>query len=458
MYILPQEYESEYIKGLENYLHDLLYPIQTIGKRVNFVNLIEAVCYNVENLARKTIVAYLEKLDKDFKESKLRKDRYYVKDYRARTLVTMFGEITYSRTIYVDKDSNERYVYVDEKMGIDKYIRYANDVRSYAYEAYADENSMIKVGKELGSLIHCKFSLKKNDEYYLSRQTIFNFLKMKPVHYSPESKKEAERIFLLLDEKYIGCQDLGKKIMSKVCLIYEDVVKSNRNKLLNKTYLSSSSNEFKYDLLTYLDEIYDLDSLKEIYFMSDGGTWIKEVFNEIRLPNVNCIKCLDEFHGNRALSNIVEDYNARSIVQYYIQRKDLESFKKSIKHFVTDESDQADYKYLINNFKELSNMYHSPGPCAMEQVISHHIASEFSSVPKAYSSKNIDRYLSMRDNYRNGINMKELFLQAKENDNKEIEIIPVNKTQLNFSIFDKKSDIPYYDTTNINGKLLFTPF
>lgn len=458
MFILPQEYESEYITKLEVFLHDLLYPIQTKGVRTNFVNLIEAVCYNVENLARKTIVAYLEKLDKDFKESKLRKERYYVKYCRPRTLVTMFGEITYHRTIYIDKDNGDRYTYVDEKMGIDKYIRYTNDVRCYAYEAYSDENSMIKVGKELGNLIHCKFSLKKNDEYALSRQTIFNFLKMKPVHYSPEGKKEAERIFLLLDEKYIGCQDLGKKIMSKVCLIYEDIARSSRNKLLNKTYISSSSNEFKTDLLTYLDEIYDLDKLKEIYFMSDGGTWIKEVFNEIKLPNVEIIKCLDEFHGNRSLSNIVEDYNARSICQYYIQRKDLESFKKSIKHFVKNESDKADYKYLINNFLELSNMYDAPGPCAMEQVISHHIASEFSSVPKAYSSKNIERYLSMRDNYRNGINMKELYLQAKENDNKKVQIIPVNKTQLNFSIFDRKSDIPYYDTTNLNGKPLFTPY
>lgn len=458
MYILPQEYETEYIKGLETYLHDLLYPIESQGKRVNFVNLIETVCYNTENLARKIIVTYLEKLDIEFKNSKLRKDRYYVKDYRPRTLITMFGEITYYRTIYVSKDSNERYIYVDEKMGIGRYIHYTNDVRCYAYEAYCDENSMIKVGKELGYLIHCKFSLKKNNEYALSRQTIFNFLKTKPVHYVPKDKKQSERIFLLLDEKYIGCQDLGKKIMSKVCLIYENIIKSNRNKLVNKTYLSSSSNEFKYDLLTYLDEIYDLDSLKEIYFMSDGGIWIKEVFNEIKLPNVECIKCLDEFHGNRALSNIIEDYNARSIAQYYIQRKDLESFKKSIKHFVIDESDEADYKYLINNFNELSNMYDAPGPCAMEQVISHHIASEFSSVPKAYSSKNIDRYLSMRDNYRNGINMKQLYLQAKENDNKDIQIIPVNKAQLNFSIFDSKSDLPYYETSDLKGKLLFTPY
>ena len=86
MLMLPQEYESEYISKLEVNLHDLLYPIQTEGKRSNFINLIEAVCYNIENLGRKVIISFLEKMDAEFKNSKERKDKYYVKDYRPRTL------------------------------------------------------------------------------------------------------------------------------------------------------------------------------------------------------------------------------------------------------------------------------------------------------------------------------------------------------------------------------------
>ena len=160
MFILPQEYQNEYIKELERYLHDLLYTLQIKGKAINFAKLIEAVSYNSENLARQAIVAYLEKMDLDFKQSKIRKDRYYVKDYLPRTIVCMFGELTYNRTIYLDKDTGERFIYVDEKMGIWPRIRYTQDVRAYAYECYSDENSMIKVGKELDSLIHSKFSLR----------------------------------------------------------------------------------------------------------------------------------------------------------------------------------------------------------------------------------------------------------------------------------------------------------
>ena len=78
-----------------------------------------------------------------------------------------------------EKTSKKRsyYCYVDEKLGISKYIRYTNDVACYAAEAYSDENSMIKIGKELGNIIHAKFSLKDNREYAIPRQTICNLMK-----------------------------------------------------------------------------------------------------------------------------------------------------------------------------------------------------------------------------------------------------------------------------------------
>ena len=48
---------------------------------------------------------------------------------------------------------------------------------SYVAEAYADENSMIKIGNEVGNLIHAKFSLKDNRDYAIPRQTVYNLMK-----------------------------------------------------------------------------------------------------------------------------------------------------------------------------------------------------------------------------------------------------------------------------------------
>ena len=458
MFILPQEYQSLYIKELESYLHDLLFTFQLKGEAINFAKLIEAISYNTENLARQTIVSYLEKMDRDFKESKIRKDRYYVKDRLPRTLVCMFGEFTYERTIYIDKDTGERFIYVDQKMGIRPKIRYCEDVRSYAYECYSDENSMIKVGKELGNLIHSKFCLKRNDDYALSRQTIYNFLKTKPVHYVKEEKKKISRLFILMDEKFIGCQDRENKIMARAAMVYEEVTrKGKKNILKGKTFFSSSDKDFGYNLLTYLDEIYELDSIKELYLMGDGGSWIREAFDNLELPGVRQIRCIDKFHAYRALYDLCKDFTYYQIAVYYISRNDKDSFKKAIAGFVRSDKDKDNYKYLINHFDEAVNMYYALGPCAMEQCICHHLMSQFTSVPKAYSSENIERYLYMRDNYRNGINMKKLYFEAMSRQKEDRPITVINASQLNFSIFDRGSDIPYYSTANLRGKMRFLP-
>ena len=130
--------------------------------------------------------------------------RYYVAYTGPRTIVTMYGEITYTRTLYKDRLDGSYYCYVDEKMGISKYIRYTNDVACYAAEAYADENSMSKIGIEIGNLIHAKFSLKDNRDYAIPRQTIYNLMKRsKEIRIEPISEKKViDDIYILTDEKY----------------------------------------------------------------------------------------------------------------------------------------------------------------------------------------------------------------------------------------------------------------
>ena len=68
---------------------------------------------------------------------------------------------------------------------------------------------MIKVGEEVGNLIYSKFSLSNNKKYALPRQTVYNLIKRsKEVRTLPNKEvKSIDDIYLLLDEKYIPCQD-----------------------------------------------------------------------------------------------------------------------------------------------------------------------------------------------------------------------------------------------------------
>ena len=171
-------------------LDELIKPLLIPSNGFTFPKLIEEFAYISENYVRNKMIEFFEYIDYQFRYSQGRTENYYVKDYKPRTIITMYGEITYHRTIYTNRLTGKRYTYVDERLGIDKRIRYTNDVAAYVTEAYSDENSMIKVGIEAGNLIHCKFSLKDNRIFAIPRQTVSNLMKrVKEIRIRPEDDK-----------------------------------------------------------------------------------------------------------------------------------------------------------------------------------------------------------------------------------------------------------------------------
>lgn len=105
-------------------------------------------------LGRSVMRKVLEEMDRKFRDSPGRSDRYYVKHTRFRTMMTLLGEVTYRRTEYIDRTSGTPYIYVDEKIGLMQRQRYGCDVQARAYELYSNQNSMIKVGEVLGAMIN----------------------------------------------------------------------------------------------------------------------------------------------------------------------------------------------------------------------------------------------------------------------------------------------------------------
>ena len=455
-----------HINNLETYLKDMLLPQASKGDGLTWPKLIESMCKKTEEEIRNQLVEYLEEMDRKFRYSEDRLNKYYVKNTRKRTLVTMYGEITFRRTEYINLSTKKSYCYVDDKLGIDSRIRYTNDVAAYCFEAYADENSMIKVGKEVGNLIHAKFSLDKNDDYAIPRQTIQRMLKrVKATYIKPlQEKKRVEDIYILMDEKYLPDHNdpnkpgsKKKKKMTKVAMVVEGLDTSNkRHKYLGVSFCSLYKGDFSLRLLEHLNDRYDLEYLKHIHILADGGTWIKTVSDEISVPNAKLTKYLCKFHFHQALNRIfpIKDiYDLAIDYIYHDKQEDLyELFNatlKSIKEELNintkeDEESSSRYtnlknniNYIKNNYSEIMNMISLENMnCAMEQCISHHICSEFSNVPKVYSGDNLNLYLSMRDNYRNKENIKMIYLLALNDANSDSECTYINKKIMDFSIVE----------------------
>lgn len=455
-----------HINNLETYLKDMLLPQASKGDAITWPRLIESMCKKTEEEIRNQLVEYLEEMDRKFRYSEDRLNKYYVKNTRKRTLITMYGEITFRRTQYINLSTKKPYCYVDDKLGIDSRIRYTNDVAAYCFEANADENSMIKVGKEVGNLIHAKFSLDKNDDYAIPRQTIQRMLKrVKATYIKPlQEKKKVEDIYILMDEKYLPDHNdpnksgsKKKKKMTKVAMVVEGLDTSNkRHKYLGVSFCSLYKGDFSLRLLEHLNDRYDLEYLKHIHVLADGGTWIKTVSDEIIVPNAKLRKYLCKFHFHQALNRIFtckDIYDLAIDYIYHDKQEDLyELFNatlKSVKEELNintkeDEESSTRYtnlkkniNYIKNNYSEIMNMISLGNMnCAMEQCISHHICSEFSNVPKVYSGDNLNLYLSMRDNYRNKENIKMIYLLGLNDADSDSECTYINKKIMDFSIVE----------------------
>ena len=192
----------------------------------NYVDIISNVNIFLRNQGVTILKNILEKMDSEFRNAPYRTIRYYVKNTRPRTIITVFGELTYLRTEYQDRHTKEQFCYVDRKLGLEKRYRFDPCICSMVYEQYANSNSMIKVGVNIGNIIHgdiTNFENRKTN--YVSRQMIFNILnrikKISPIN--KVSDNTPDTLYIMADEKFIPLQqeniDDNKKVKQMVKVI-----------------------------------------------------------------------------------------------------------------------------------------------------------------------------------------------------------------------------------------------
>ena len=91
--------------------------------------------------------------------------------------------------------------------------------------------------------------------------------------------------------------------------------------------------------------------------------------------------------------------------------------------------------YILNNWKNILNLYKYELSCPMESQISHNLAYLFTSRPKGYSLKTLNKLLKIRLLFKNNENIKLLYLN---NFNKKT-IIKYKQPYLNFDIYNNSN-------------------
>lgn len=426
-----QDFAENFIRNIEKYVDKLFE-----GEKKDISELIEIMQQDMNKLGRDALAHVLEKMDKEIMESKERKKAWNIqaRDMN-KTLITNFGEVKYQRTYYASKNSKDtNYTYlVDDIFGIKRYQRLDKGLELDLVEK-AEEYSYQKAADMASKVVP------------LSRQTTLNKLKKlgkienraTDEKLEDKEKKKLKYLYIEADEDHISIQkkspnekekDKSKNKVTKLVYVHEGR-QGARNKLINAKYFSgiyNKSEDLWEEVLSYIDDNYDMDHIETIFLAGDGANWIKTGLKEIQKTKY----ILDRYHLNKYVlmatshcpkkrSNLWLGLNQAKIKWV---RSTFKILSKKAKNKEQKERVKEARSYIYSNWAGIENYVNAPNAegCSAEGHVSHVLASRMSSRPLAWSEDGADRMARLRVFKYNG-GKKDDLLKLYEHKEKEKRI------------------------------------
>lgn len=338
--------------------------------------------------------SFLNYFDEQFKKSKDRKQEYYFKQTRTRTLITSLGMITIHSSSYIHKQSKQYYVPLRDILHLDPYQRTTNEAE-YQLVKYAMDENMCHAAK------HALRNIQ------VSRSTVSNKIKkLNGSIHEPICKtdNQPDILYIEMDEIHANLQQGGNRICP--CAIVHEGYEENfvkRKKLKNIRYFASAKLSYA-DLwnviFDYVDKKYDIDKFKNIFISGDGASGIKNYSN--CFPNALFV--LDKFHYIKKHLNYIfkDDTFLKRIADDYLRHDLIDDFKQLVSSQITKYPDQEKYmkqhrNYLINNLDGIKNQHHTDYHvhCSMEGHVNQAFARYITSSPYGFSLQGLDNKLKL---------------------------------------------------------------
>ena len=107
MNIILQNYKNLITELIKNYfiekIDNIIVDFDDNGNINNYINLLSSFDNNMSKFMCYALKNLLEEIDKNYCKSLERKRKYHIKYKTSRTILTIFGEITYYRYFYKSK-------------------------------------------------------------------------------------------------------------------------------------------------------------------------------------------------------------------------------------------------------------------------------------------------------------------------------------------------------------------
>ena len=377
-----------------------------------------------------------EEMDEQIRNSGLRSRDWTVVRRDRKPMLTSIGEISYNKTLYINKKTGERTYLLDRILGLEEKARMTEDAEAEMLKETVQ--SSYRKGGECASILGS-----------ISKGTVKNHLHLLefPRAEEAEEKKQARYLYIDADEDHVPLQffkekgdiqrgENGRKnntVQVKLVYVYEGIEPespgSDRYRLIRPHYFSGvyegKDNEKLWaEVREYIESHYDTEGIEKIYLNADGGSWIKGGKQKIE----GITEVLDEYHINKYLAKMTSHLydsadEGKLILRDSIRNDTKTEFRKvvqEIRGYAKEEDLERiaeGEKYITGNWMAAKlRMQKANGlvGSSTEGHSSHVLAERMSSRPLGWCKTGADRMGRLRAYYWNGGDMLQLVRYQKK--------------------------------------------
>lgn len=415
----------------------------TLKEKIDLADIVLTVQESINQLGCEIVKEVIEDVNEGIINSPHRAGKWEVVKHDTNTLLCSMGNITYKRTLFLNKKKGKRCYLADKQFGIESHARLTEDV-------------VINIVDEAVDSSYRKGGVRASITDSVSKQTVKNILhnlKVEMPDQEVKEKKQLKRLYINADEDHVSAQFWNKKgdieanekgyksntIMPKLVYVYEGVEceseKSKRFKLVGTHYFGgiyegSKNEELWLKVANYIETNYDTNYLETVYLCGDGASWIKQGLQWID----KSVFVLDKFHKNKYIWSSVSHLGDSAEDAYDMindaisleSKKELkEVYQKLLEYAETDakkEAIEAAKRYLLNNWEGII-IYNTKGNelngCSAEGHISHLYSDRMSSRPMGWTKRGVDVMSQLRVFKWNEGNVYDLIMYRKYKEKKE---------------------------------------
>lgn len=412
----------------------------------DFDTFIRDVALETRNLSREAVGYAIEEFDEQVREQAPRS--WEIKDRPKRSIITVLGKITYSRTLFIDEYKRPRYL-TDEILGIKKHARYSADaflwiVMRAAFVSfrntakgfeelsgeYVSQVTVMKMVHKEGALIKEYLLESKTKENTLSQQSLFIesdgvFIALQ----SPEKRKAAIARHLYESIRTKRSVELKCEVSYAGKTATSEPTRKKRGNVLAACTTEDAGELFKI-CAKDIERNYEVEDIGSITCGSDGGECYKKSGLDAMFCGATHTHVLDPFHIVRALTVAFPDKALKSKMLSVVYAREFKGFSALCSYLcdaaeTKTEQDKiiACRKYIENN-KSSIDMNANLG--TMEGTIAHIWAKRMKNNGTSWSVRGMEAMGLVRAFVCTGRKLivppKEVFFTEKEKESKELWI------------------------------------